>query len=586
METDRIKPRWVRIWLACLAFYFPVWWLGQFSLFALPSLAATLLLGYRLRIVDVSLHRVFVWSTPPDFAAHPQDFRSLQPHHLWVVVLVVTLLAAVLIRRLHAGARVLVGLGAAVWAEEAQAAILRPGPFGQLHFTAILHDILLLAVLGLGFTWMLSGWCLPRYGARVASLLAAAGLPAAIGVFIFRRGFFGPPRYWDFLPLAAMFLAALVASVLRSPCCAEAWNASSRPAILGGIITALLAVALHWGGPQLHQAFRRHQLAANRAALAAYPPNPIEAPYPKIFFQKGVNFSAEFPDPYASAGARHMLKALRSDGVNAVALVPYGWTRIGSVRIGSFGRHSWESDEGIREMARVAHALGMKVMLKPGMWVRGGRYAGSLKFTSQAREEAWFVAYQKFIDHYARLATEVHADIFCVGGEFVHLSTDTAAWRHVIARVRKLYPGPLTYAANFGGEFGHIKFWDALDYLGLQEYYPLPANLSTASVVAQVEAVEDKFHKPVIFTEVGFPSRPGANQKPWNDSGRATVDLALQARCYEAIFRAFYRQPWFEGMYWWKVGTNGEGGPHDSSLTPWGKPAMAVMKKWYESSFR
>jgi len=55
---------------------------------------------------------------------------------------------------------------------------------------------------------------------------------------------------------------------------------------------------------------------------------------------------------------------------------------------------------------------------------------------------------------------------------------------------------------------------------------------------------------------------------------------------YQAIFRAFYNKPWFEGMYWWKVGTNGFGGSGDTSLTPWGKPAMEVVKRWYEGGGR
>ena len=98
--------------------------------------------------------------------------------------------------------------------------------------------------------------------------------------------------------------------------------------------------------------------------------------------------------------------------------------------------------------------------------------------------------------------------------------------------------------------------------------------------------MQKRFHKPVIFTEVGFPSVHGGNHRPWADGKSDDVDLQLQARCYRAIFQAFYNKPWFEGMYWWKVGTNGFGGPGDTSLTPWGKPAMQVIRKWYESSNR
>ena len=320
---------------------------------------------------------------------------------------------------------------------------------------------------------------------------------------------------------------------------------------------------------------------AARAAMAAYPAMPPDAPYPKHFFQKGISVSAEGWGGYESDSGRKILEALRGDGVNAIALVPYGFEPRGSTEVRlNTGAGSWESDAGIEHMTRVAHSLGMKVMLKPGVWVGGGGYAGSIEFQSAAERAAWFESYTAFVEHYARLAKRIHADLFCVGGEFGKLTQDEAAWRKVIARARELYPGPLVYAANFGDEFETIKFWDALDYIGLQNYYPLPDDLATDEVVQKVEAVEKKFQRPVIFTEVGFASGENSNRTPWED-GHGKISLGLQARCYQATFEAFYDKPWFEGMYWWKVGTNGFGGRDDPSLTPWGKPAMDVVKRWY-----
>ena len=96
----------------------------------------------------------------------------------------------------------------------------------------------------------------------------------------------------------------------------------------------------------------------------------------------------------------------------------------------------------------------------------------------------------------------------------------------------------------------------------------------------KIEAVHKKFQRPVLFTEAGFASREGSHQTPWQD-GQGKISLDEQARGYEAVLRAFYDKPWFAGVYWWKVGTNGRGGPNDASLTPWGKPAMDVMRRWY-----
>ncbi len=296
----------------------------------------------------------------------------------------------------------------------------------------------------------------------------------------------------------------------------------------------------------------------------------------RIFLQKGVNFTAEGRVGYGGESALQMLKELPKFGVNSIALVPYGMTRMGtsSIRFGGL-----ERDEDVVRVAEAAHSMGMKVMLKPQIWVPGG-FVGDLDFTADSERDAWFVQYRSFIEHYARLAARIRADIFCVGTELSKLSQRDAEWRRIIRDVRKIFRGALTYAAVQGREFETLRFWDALDYIGLNNYYPLPDDLSTTAVVAKVEAVQKRFRKPVIFPEAGFASLEAPHKAPWDET-RRTLSMQDQARCYEAIFKAFWGKPWFKGIYWWKVGTNGFGGPEDGSHTPWGKPAMEVVRQWY-----
>lgn len=347
----------------------------------------------------------------------------------------------------------------------------------------------------------------------------------------------------------------------------------SRLLAIGAIATVLLAAAafVRWHQPSPKPSFQ------DRAAV------PFPAARPG--FQHGVNFTAEWPGGYGGPQAEAMLRKLPAEGVDAIALVPYAFTPPHSTIV-RMGGHL-ESEQGMLHLASVAHSLGMKVLLKPQVWMRDG-YPGDLQFSSPSRERAWFRQYRQYLLHEAALAVRLHADIFCVGVEFSHLSRNEAAWRHLIAEVRTIYHGPLVYAANPGDEFEHLRFWDALDYIGLDEYYPLPDSLDTTTLVRRVQRVYERYHKPVLLTEVGFPSLRGANRQPWEDaSGEdspAALDLQLQARAYAAIFAAFYPQPWCAGMYWWKIGTNGFGGPDDGSHTPWGKPAMQVMAQWYRQS--
>ncbi len=425
-----------------------------------------------------------------------------------------------------------------------------------------------------------------RYGWRFAAAVLFFTVPLGVLLLVFHWAA-GMPllrRFaWIFVPGLAP--AALASWRPVSAGVARPQRISWKAIAAGAAITVLLAFAVAIGGRRVETSFVRARAARAQAMVDSLPVVPTNEPYPRQFFQRGVNFTAEFGAPYASADALEALKRLAPYGVNAVALVPYGWMQPGQpvVRVNR-GLNVWESDEGIEDLARMAHSLGMKVFLKPQLWVRGGSTT-DIDFRDPAERARWFEQYGHFIDHYARLAARIHADLFAVGVELAKLSRYDAEWRGIIAGVRALYPGPLVYAANFGPDFQDVTFWDALDYIGLDEYYPLPANLSTADLVRRIERVAIDYRRPVVFTEVGFPSLIDPERRPWDQSPRA-ISLEEQARCYQAIFSAFYGKPWFEGMYWWKVGTNGAGGAGDGSFTPWGKPAMEVVRKWYAGGGR
>jgi hypothetical protein len=301
-------------------------------------------------------------------------------------------------------------------------------------------------------------------------------------------------------------------------------------------------------------------------------------------FHRGVNFTAEWPDVYASGRARQILESLPSFGVNAIAFVPYGFTRPGEPGIRYSGSRFWEKVAAIENLSRVARQKGIRVFLKPQVWAPRSAPT-DLDFAAGTDRRRWFGEYHGFVEHYAALAAKIQAELFSVGVEFSRLSKHEAEWRSLIARARDIYRGPLVYSANWGVEFESIRFWDALDYIGLNNYYPLPDDLSTAAVVSKVEQVHRRFRKPVIFPEAGFASLSAPHRQPWDETPRK-ISLDEQAKCYEAVFRGFYDKPWFQGVYWWKVGTNGFGGPDDPSHTPWNKPAMRVVAKWYKSGKR
>ncbi len=398
------------------------------------------------------------------------------------------------------------------------------------------------------------------------------------GVFVTPMGIFFTGLRFPFRVGLAVTLAALLLPLTlffwRRPHWAT-WRV-----IAGGFgLSALLFGSTNWAQERI--AVRQHERTAAR--LASLPKPAANLPYERRFFQRGVSFTAEAGVRYGSEESIAQLKRLAAYGVNAIALVPYGGGRVTADRIviRHGGEGSWESDTGIEVLSSVAHQLGMKVMLKPHLWRMGPEAA-----KTDALRKQWFEQYRPFIEHYARLAARVHADLFVVGTELGALSSQEREWREIIAAVRAIYPGPLTFAPTQGPEFETLAFWDALDYIGLDNYYPLPDNYSTSEILAKVEAVQRKFNKPVVLTEAGFSAVVNAHRAPWEDETDKPLSLEEQARCYDALMSAFYEKPWFQGVYWWKLGTNGYGGPENNSMTPWRKPAMEVMKRWYSSGRR
>ncbi|MGH9431562.1 MAG: glycoside hydrolase family 113 [Terriglobia bacterium] len=569
----------LQAWLACAAFYFPIFWISTSLVRSARGLVRLVFFGGRLtgaRLSPFSAYLIVGFPRNPG-NAHPQ---WAYPNSAWMV-LVVVLVAVLLVMLVAKQHRLLDGLALGTLGNTALVMELSPRVLASRHFPGVwptFSAVVYIAVLAIGLRWMITGWpaseSLRSYHGRV-TILASVFVLLPLLLFCglrFSSGFFVS---WLEVLVTPAAIGAVVVSLwpVRKP--REPRRNGWKSFSFGLVATCLMIFGIQQGARAIDNA----RTAAIHQIMAAYPPVDPNAPYPKLFFQKGVNFTVEGPDGYSSAGGRHILESLPQYGVNAVALVPYGFTRRGRSPTVGFG--GWERDDQMRVAARVAHARGMKVMLKPAMWD-----AISLQFQSPEERHIWFEQYQTFLEHYARLATEIHADIFCIGGEFTHLSQYDAQWRPLIAQVREIYPGPLVYAANFGQEFETVKFWDALDYIGLQEYYPLPDDLDASSVMEEVESVQQRFGKPVIFTEVGFSSVKGTNRAPWDDSGSQKIDLGLQVSCYQAIFRVFYAKPWFEGMYWWRIGSDGDGGPQNSSFTPWDKPAMNVVKRWYTEGGR
>lgn len=321
-------------------------------------------------------------------------------------------------------------------------------------------------------------------------------------------------------------------------------------------------------------------------ATARPTPDRPRTPTLPAFF-RGISLSHELGGHwgYGSDRALQELERLRALGANAVAVVPYSFTR--APQETQIYVATDESDDRVSRTVDAARRLGLATILKPQLW--GPGFTGNILFENDADFARWFAAYRGWLLHMARLAELHQVDVLVVGTELSGVSSREAAWRALIADIRRIYFGRLTYAAHWGVEFESLPFWDALDFLGVNMYYPLAAPGETPHADSpQVKALLEKFaalaekhERPLLFTEVGYPSLATAAAQPWVE-GQAALDLELQKRCYKTVFQAFSGQKWLAGLFWWKWPSHGGGTRFDPSYNPIGKPAAEVLKHWYQ----
>jgi ppGpp synthetase/RelA/SpoT-type nucleotidyltranferase len=233
-------------------------------------------------------------------------------------------------------------------------------------------------------------------------------------------------------------------------------------------------------------------------------------------------------------------------------------------------------------------------MVKPQIWIWRGVFTGGLKMESEESWQELEKSYEDFILTYAVLAEESKAEIFCIGTELEQFVVNRPEfWNQLISKIRKVYKGKLTYAANWD-EYDRTPFWASLDFIGIDAYFPL-SEAQTPSVEElkegwkpwkdKISELSVKVKKPVLFTEFGYRSMDYTAKKPWL-VGRSEegVNMDGQVNAKKAIFESFWDEEWFAGGFVWKWFINHEksGGPADNRFTPQNKPAQEIIKAFYK----
>ena len=314
-------------------------------------------------------------------------------------------------------------------------------------------------------------------------------------------------------------------------------------------------------------------------------------------YLQGFNFTHEgyqIFNGYGSSMSQQSLERVRSLGSNAVAIVPYSWMRDPKTpaRFRFSDRAGSENDEGVVHALCEANKQGLFTVLKPHVWISGS-WPGEVSMQDDKAWEQFFEHYYQWIRHYAFMAEIYQADMLCIGVEFSQATLNQSErWSELIGRIRKIYHGNLTYAANWGDEFENIKFWDQLDVIGLNCYYPLSENRTASEkeliagfskVLSKVNQVKSRYNKPVVLTEIGFRSVESPWLQPHEEAFDKKYSQEHQALAYSAVFNAMDTQPVADGILWWKWPTNmGNTLEEDRRFIPAGKSSERVIEHWFK----
>ncbi|MEK4438668.1 MULTISPECIES: glycoside hydrolase family 113 [Paenibacillus] len=249
------------------------------------------------------------------------------------------------------------------------------------------------------------------------------------------------------------------------------------------------------------------------------------------------------------------------------------------------GEHMVEDDE-LLDMIRYARTLGLRVILKPTVNCTDGTWRAHINFFDidvpcEPKWTDWFRSYTAYQKHYAAIAEQEKCEMFIVGCEMVQSERRSAEWREVIAAVREVYTGLVSYNTDKYQE-GHVAWWDAVDVISSSGYYPI------GDWEAQLDRIEQEiapYKKPFFFAEAGCPSRSGSAQVP-NDWGlEGVVSAEEQERFYEAMFRHASQREWVRGFGLWDWSANlyqEKNALTDDGYGVYGKPAERVIRRFYE----
>lgn len=319
---------------------------------------------------------------------------------------------------------------------------------------------------------------------------------------------------------------------------------------------------------------------------------PSRAVFKKGGKWRGFNALQTSKVAWNNPGARQSLLNMVNVGANSVAVVV-------------FLKQNGPSSTDIRVANNVtmgqltaaietAHQLGLKVVVKPQILVRGS-WAGAISFSNSNQMQSWFRNYSSHLLQYARLSQRLGVEAFVIGTELKGIARDLP-WLELIAQLRREFRGILTYAAHNVDGVENFPYWYKLDVIGVSLYPELGDMGEYDEMLTHVEhsmyklgqAIKNQRTRTVWLLEIGMPSAEGYSSMPWEwkslHKKRDRVDLTMQTGAVAAWLNVINRTRYVDGVFFWSWYSDPyAGGAHDLDYTVQNKPAEIMIRQYWRN---
>lgn len=212
----------------------------------------------------------------------------------------------------------------------------------------------------------------------------------------------------------------------------------------------------------------------------------------------------------------------------------------------------------------------------------------------------WWETYFEYVDRFVNIANKAEVDLLAIGSELNSTEDQIDRWKHVAQTVRERFKGQITYSSNWD-RYNKIPadgVWTLVDVICVSSYFELERDDPDASEELLVRAWKPEREKlvtfaqeqgkPLLLSEVGYPSVSWASAHPWNYviAAGSKADHKAQAKCWRAFFDAWGptftdRKSPIAGFYCYHWNPYYHGDDWDTTYGVEGKPSYQIIKNGF-----